>query len=82
MVFYIEEKDEKKKIRNELENISRELDEINLAYEKIQRKIDKLPYNQLEKLRWLSDEKTRIYQIKNFLEKQKQEKTNLLNIIN
>jgi hypothetical protein len=30
----------------------------------------------------LSDEKTRIYQRKNFLEKQKQEKTNLLNIIN
>lgn len=68
------------KIRDELEDITRELVKLNDEYEKICKKIDRLPTSQLDKLKGLCNEKARIYTRKQFLENQKHNKINLLQL--
>lgn len=76
------EEERERKIRLELENITRELVKLNDDLDKIETKIVKLPYNKLEKLRPLSDEKWRIKSRIDYLEWRRNEFINLLNITN
>lgn len=71
---------EKQKIRDELEDITKELVQIEDQYQNIQKKIDRLPNSQLYKLKWLCNEKARLYTRKKFLEEQKHNKINLLQL--
>ena len=69
---------EKQMIREQLEEITKELVKVEDEYKTIQKKIDRLPNSQLYKLKWLCNEKARLFQRKKSLENEKHNKINLL----
>lgn len=74
------EETQENEIRSKLEEITLELVKLWDELDKIEIKIIKLPYNKLEKLRPLSDEKWRIKLRIDYLEEQRNRFINLLNV--
>lgn len=74
------EETQENEIRSKLEEITLELVKLWDELDKIEIKIIKLPYNKLEKLRPLSDEKWRIKLRMDYLEEQRNRFINLLNV--
>lgn len=72
---------EQKEIRARLNNYKVEEARLKEELEKLERKIAKLPYNQLEKLRPMSDRKFAIKCRLDYLTEQINKNINLLNII-
>lgn len=74
------EETQENEIRSKLEEITMELVKLWDELDKIEVKIIKLPYNRLEKLKPLSDEKWKIKLRIDYLEEQRKRFINLLNI--
>lgn len=74
------EETQENEIRSKLEEITLELVKLWDELDKIEIKIIKLPYNKLEKLRPLSDEKWKIKLRMDYLEEQRNRFINLLNV--
>lgn len=72
---------EQKEIRARLNNYKVEEARLKEELEKLERKIAKLPYNQLEKLKPMSDRKFAIKCRLDYLTEQINKNVNLLNII-
>lgn len=72
---------EQKEIRTRLNNYKVEEARLREELEKLERKIAKLPYNQLEKLKPMSDRKFAIKCRLDYLTEQINKNINLLNII-
>ena len=72
---------EQKEIRARLNNYKVEEARLREELEKLERKIAKLPYNQLEKLKPMSDRKFAIKCRLDYLTEQINKNVNLLNII-
>lgn len=72
---------EQKEIRARLNNYKIEEVRLREEYEKLEKKIAKLPYNQLEKLKPMSDRKYAIECRLNYLTEQINKNINLLNMI-
>ena len=72
---------EQKELRAKLNNYKIEEVRLREEYEKLEKKIVKLPYNQLEKLKPMSDRKYAIECRLNYLTEQINKNINLLNMI-
>ena len=72
---------EQKELRAKLNNYKIEEVRLREEYEKLEKKIAKLPYNQLEKLKPMSDRKYAIECRLNYLTEQINKNINLLNMI-
>jgi len=72
---------EQKELRARLNNYKIEEVRLREEYEKLEKKIAKLPYNQLEKLKPMSDRKYTIECRLNYLTEQINKNINLLNMI-
>lgn len=72
---------EQKELRARLSNYKVEEIRLREEYDKLERKIAKLPYNQLEKLKPMSDRKYAIKCRLDYLTEQINKNINLLNII-
>lgn len=72
---------EQKELRARLNNYKIEEVRLREEYEKLEKKIAKLPYNQLEKLKPMSDRKYAIECRLNYLTEQINKNINLLNMI-
>lgn len=72
---------EQKELRARLNNYKIEEVRLREEYEKLEKKISKLPYNQLEKLKPMSDRKYAIECRLNYLTEQINKNINLLNMI-
>lgn len=72
---------EQKEIKSRLNNYKIEEIRLREEYEKLEKKIIKLPYNQLEKLKPMSDRKYAIECRLNYLTEQINKDINLLNMI-
>lgn len=73
------EQQTERELRDKLEEITLELVKLYEELDKIEIKIIKLPYNKLEKLKPLSDEKFRIKSRMDYLEEERKRFINLLN---
>ena len=72
---------EQKELRAKLNNYKIEEVRLREEYDKLEKKIAKLPYNQLEKLKPMSDRKYAIECRLNYLTEQINKNINLLNMI-
>ena len=72
---------EQKELRSRLNNYKIEEVRLREEYDKLEKKIAKLPYNQLEKLKPMSDRKYAIECRLNYLTEQINKNINLLNMI-
>ena len=75
------ESNNKKKVRDEIEELTKQKDKLEGEYETICKKIEKLPTSRLKDLRGLCDEKAKLFSQIKFLEEEKLKKTNLFNTI-
>lgn len=75
------EKTREKKVRDQLEEITKEIVKIEDEFQAISRKIDKLPNSRLSQLKWLCQQKAAIFMQLQVKEKERQRLINLLNTI-
>lgn len=69
------------KIRNEIEELTREIVQLDTKIESKQREINKLPSNKLKLLKWLVEERVELENRRNYLDNKRNEKINLINTL-